>query len=46
MVAGAEVITDMRALLWGPRALDLLGQILVLLAGVWGVVILFKEEKS
>jgi len=45
MVAGAEVITDMRALLWGPRALDLLGQILVLLAGVWGVVILFKEEK-
>lgn len=45
LVAGAEVITDMRALLWGPRALDLLGQILVLLSGVWGVVILFKEEK-
>ncbi|MCX7006083.1 MAG: NADH-quinone oxidoreductase subunit J [Kiritimatiellaeota bacterium] len=37
--------TEMRQLLWGPRALDLLGQILVLLSGVWGVVILFKEEK-
>ena len=45
LVAGVEVIKDMRVLLWGPRALDLLGQILVLLAGVWGVVILFKEEK-
>ena len=42
----AEVAgTEMRQLLWGPRALDLLGQILVLLSGVWGVVILFKEEK-
>jgi len=37
--------TEFRQLLWGPRALDLLGQILVLLAGVWGVVVLFKEEK-
>jgi NADH-quinone oxidoreductase subunit J len=46
LAAGKEVITDMRVLLWGPRALDLLGQILVLLAGVWGVVILFKEEKA
>ncbi len=44
LLATTELVTDMRALLWGPRALDLLGQILVLLAGVWGVVILFKEE--
>ena len=36
---------EFRQLLWGPRALDLLGQVLVLLSGVWGVVILFKEEK-
>ena len=45
VIAGPEAISDMRVLLWGPRALDLLGQILVLLAGVWGVVVLFKEEK-
>lgn len=37
--------TDMREVLWGQRALDLLGQILVLLAGAWGVVILFKEQE-
>jgi NADH-quinone oxidoreductase subunit J len=37
--------TELRSLLWGSRSLDLLGQVLVLLAGVWGVVVLFKEEK-
>ena len=37
--------SDMRQILWGQRALDLLGQILILLAGVWGVVILFKEKE-
>jgi NADH-quinone oxidoreductase subunit J len=34
---------DVRAVLWNLRHLDLLGQAIILLAGVLGVVILFKE---
>ncbi|MCX5657295.1 MAG: hypothetical protein NTZ48_03595 [Candidatus Omnitrophica bacterium] len=34
---------DVRGIIWNMRHLDLLGQIVVLLAGVFGVVILFKE---
>ncbi|MFA5090898.1 MAG: NADH-quinone oxidoreductase subunit J [Candidatus Omnitrophota bacterium] len=37
--------TDARNILWNMRHLDLLGQVIVLLAGAFGVVILFKEEK-
>jgi NADH-quinone oxidoreductase subunit J len=37
---------DARALLWGSRHLDLLGQIVVLLAGAFGVVVLFKDMKK
>jgi NADH-quinone oxidoreductase subunit J len=37
---------DVRLLLWGSRQLDLLGQIVVLLAGAFGVVVLFKEVKK
>jgi NADH-quinone oxidoreductase subunit J len=37
---------DVRIALWKLRHLDLLGQIMVILAGAFGVVILFKEKKS
>jgi NADH-quinone oxidoreductase subunit J len=35
---------DVRSVLWNFRQLDLFGQIIVLLAGVFGVVILFKVK--
>jgi len=35
---------DVRQALWNLRRLDLVGQILVILAGVFGVVILFKDR--
>jgi NADH-quinone oxidoreductase subunit J len=34
---------DVRGVIWNLRHLDLFGQVIVLLAGVFGVVILFKE---
>jgi len=37
---------DVRAVLWGSRRLDLLGQAIILLAGAIGVVILFEEKKD
>ncbi len=37
---------DVRGLLWNLRRIDLLGQAVILLAGVFGVVILFKEPNS
>lgn len=37
---------DVRALIWHNRHLDLFGQVIILLAGVFGVVILFKEQKD
>jgi NADH-quinone oxidoreductase subunit J len=37
---------DVRPMLWGFRHLDLFGQILVLLAGAFGVVTLFKDGKK
>ncbi|MFA5042751.1 MAG: NADH-quinone oxidoreductase subunit J [Kiritimatiellia bacterium] len=40
--AGLE--TDVRQMLWNVRRLDLVGQILIILAGVFGVVILFKDQ--
>jgi len=41
---GAAV--DVRAALWGARRLDLLGQLIVIFVGDFGVVILFKEERK
>ena len=38
----AQVI-DTRLVLWNMRHLDLLGQVIILIAGVFGVVIFFKE---
>ncbi|MCX5711329.1 MAG: NADH-quinone oxidoreductase subunit J [Candidatus Omnitrophica bacterium] len=37
---------DTRNIIWHMRHVDLLGQILIILAGVFGVVILFKEPKK
>jgi len=37
------VVLDVREVLWNLRQLDLLGQIMILLAGGFGTVLLFKE---
>ncbi len=37
---------DIRIMMWQLRRLDLFGQILVLLAGVYGVLILFRGNKN
>jgi len=36
---------DVRDVLWHLRHLDVLGQIVILLAGAFGVVVLLKESK-
>lgn len=36
--------TNMRLVLWGQRQLDLFGQVVVLLVGIFGVVVLLKEK--
>jgi NADH-quinone oxidoreductase subunit J len=35
-----------REVLWGERRTDLLGQVVILLAGVLGVIVLFKERRK
>ena len=42
----ASMETDVRQVLWNARRLDLVGQILIILAGVFGVVILFKDQPA
>lgn len=37
---------DVRTIMWGTRQLDLFGQIIIIIAGALGVVILFKEMKK
>lgn len=37
---------DVRNVLWNLRHLDLLGQVLILLVGAFGVVVLFKEQRT
>lgn len=37
---------DARSMLWNLRHLDIIGQILVILAGAFGIVVLFKEAKK
>lgn len=39
-----ETIKDVRVVLWSLRHIDIVGQIIILLGGVFGVVILFKER--
>ena len=41
-----EVQTDVRVVLWNLRHLDLFGQIIILLVGGFGAVMLFKESKE
>lgn len=40
------VENNVKIILWNLRHLDLLGQIVILLAGAFGVVVLFKEWKN
>lgn len=42
----AEKVTDVRVVLWSLRQLDLVGQIICLLAGAFGVTILFKAWRG
>lgn len=42
----AIIDTDVRNIIWHLRHADLLGQVLILLAGAFAVVILFKEPKK
>jgi NADH-quinone oxidoreductase subunit J len=42
--AAPTTIQNFREVLWGERQFDLLGQILIILAGVFGVVVLFKHH--
>jgi NADH-quinone oxidoreductase subunit J len=37
---------SVRAVLWGQRQIDLIGQVVVLLAGAMGVVVLVKERRN
>lgn len=40
----AEIVTDVRRVMWNMRQLDMIGQILVVIVGALGVVILFEER--
>jgi NADH-quinone oxidoreductase subunit J len=42
----APAVTDTRVVLWNLRPLDLFGQIVVLLAGAFGVIVFFKERNK
>jgi NADH-quinone oxidoreductase subunit J len=46
IVAPAAPGEDVRTVLWTLRHADLFGQILILLAGVFGVLVLFKREEQ
>ena len=39
----AETESNVRVVMWNLRQLDLLGQIIILLTGVFGIIVLFKE---
>ena len=43
-VSSPAAAADVRSIMWNSRPLDMLGQIAILLAGVFGIVILFKER--
>lgn len=42
----ATIGTDVRSVLWNLRQADIIGQILILLVGVFGIIILFKDKKK
>ncbi len=39
-----EIESDARTVMWNLRPLDIIGQVIILLSGVFGVIILFKES--
>jgi NADH-quinone oxidoreductase subunit J len=41
-----EKLEDVRFVLWNLRQLDLIGQVIILLAGVFGIAVLFKEKEK
>ena len=41
---GPETVKDVRVVMWNLRQIDVMGQVIILLTGVFGVVILFKER--
>ena len=47
MLDGAEVaeVSD-KAVMWHLKQIDLIGQIIIILTGVFGVVVLFKDNKD
>lgn len=44
--AGPVPATDIKTLLWNARPMDLLGMALMILVGVFGIVVLFKEKSK
>jgi NADH-quinone oxidoreductase subunit J len=44
--AGTVPVEDVRVILWNQRHLDLLGQIVIMIAGAFGVLLLFREIKN
>ncbi len=40
-----EVEHDVRVVLWNTRTLDLVGQMIIMLVGVFGVIVLFREGR-
>jgi len=41
-----ETVKDVRQIIWNFRQVDLLGQVIILLTGAFGVLILFKEKEK
>jgi len=39
-----ETVKDVRVVMWNLRQVDVMGQIIILLTGAFGVVVLFKER--
>lgn len=46
LIRTSEITTTVQQVLWNSRQLDILGQIIIILAGVFGIVVLFKERDA
>ncbi len=46
MIQKATENASVGEILWGMRGFDLIGQVVILLVGVYGIVVLFKRGKS
>ena len=44
--APLSAVADVKKVLWDSRQTDLIGQIIVIFTGVFGVIVLFKERKT